>query len=102
MAAVKKIKLRANNGGAEIDVTPSAYQMRKSKYNATHTIVKEMPRIAPPAMPDPPAPPDDAPDTYLAEETAGNTQSQELDTHEEPTTKERKKPGPKPKNQDAQ
>jgi len=101
MATAQKIKLKDKKTGAEISVTPSAYQMRKPKYDSTHTIVKEVPRATTPMVPDPPAPPDDAPDTDLTQETAGNAQ-QELDTHEEPATKQRNKPGPKPKNQDAQ
>lgn len=91
MATVKKIKLRAKNGGAEIDITPSAYQMRKSKYDKTHTIVKEALVVALPPIP--PVVPNEPP-------AVENTESEELDVHEE-AAKERKKPGPKPKNQEA-
>lgn len=90
MAAVKKIKLRAKNGGAEIEITPSAYQMRKSKYDKTHTIVKEAPVVALP--PTPPVTKDELP-------VAENTESEELDVHEEAETKTEKKGPSRPKKQ---
>lgn len=90
MAAVKKIKLKAKNGGAEIEVTPSAYQMRKSKYDSTHTIVKEAPAVALP-----PAPLLHANSMLAAE----NTESEELDVHEEAETKTEKKGPGRPKKQ---
>lgn len=90
MAAVKKIKLKAKNGGAEIEVMPSAYQMRKSKYDSTHTIVKEVPVVALP--PTPPVTPDEKP-------VAENTESEELDVHDESETKTEKKGPGRPKKQ---
>lgn len=90
MATVKKIKLRSKNGGAEIEITPSAYQMRKSKYDKTHTIVKEAPVVTLPSIP--PAVPDGPPHT-------GDTESEELDVHEESETKTEKKGPGRPKKQ---
>lgn len=91
MAAVKKIKLKAKNGGAEIEVTPSAYQMRKSKYDVTHTIIKDVPVVAlQPIIP--PVNPVDLP-------PAESTESEELEVHDESETKTEKKGPGRPKKQ---
>lgn len=89
--ATKKLKLKDKKSGAFIEVTPSAYQMRRSKYDKTHTVVQEAKEIKlPPVAP-------------VEEPEQSNSELDAHDEHvEEPAVKERKKPGPKPKNQEAE
>lgn len=82
----KKITLKDRATGNTLEVTKQAYNMRKHKYDQTHTVVQ-------PQAPKPSVDDTDKPEEVEAE----NTTALEKLSDEKP--KERQKPGPKPKTQ---